>query len=325
VAEPQDGTPAVKIFVSGATGVIGRRAVPQLRAIGHDVTAMARSPAKADALRKLGARPVTTDLFDKPALFEAVAGHETVINLATHMPSLNLSAFMPGAWAENDRVRKLGSANLVDASIAGGVRLFVQESFAPAYPDCGDRWIDETVAIEPARYNRTILDAERSAHRFTRYGGTGIVLRFGAFYGPDATQLADLIRSIRKGWVPIPGRPEAFFSSISHDDAAMAVVATLQAGAGTYNVVDDEPLRRREYFDSLAQALGVGPPKIPPHWLANLFGSLGRLLARSQRVSNRKLREETSWRPKYPSVREGWAPTVQEWQARNAAPIARIS
>jgi hypothetical protein len=90
-----------------------------------------------------------------------------------------------------------------------------------------------------------------------------------------------------------------------------------QAPAGTYNAVDDEPLRRREYFDSLAEALGLPPPKIPPHWLA--------LLARSQRVSNRKLRVETGWAPKYPSVREGWVATLQEWQARNAVATARLS
>jgi len=308
----------VKIFVSGATGVVGRRAVPQLLELGHDITGMARSAAKADALRKAGARPTTADLFEKPTLREAVAGHEAVINLATHMPSLNLSAFLPGAWAENDRVRSVGSANLAEAAIAGGVRVFVQESFAPAYPDCGDRWIDETVALEPARYNRTLVDAERSAQRFTERGGTGIVLRFGAFYGPDANQITNLIQSIRGGWAPIPGRPEAFFSSISHDDAATAVVAALQAGAGTYNAIDDEPLRRREYLDSLAQALGVPPPKTPPGWIAHLFGSLGRLLARSQRASN-------VCASKYPSNREGRPAILLERQARNAAPIARIS
>jgi nucleoside-diphosphate-sugar epimerase len=186
------------------------------------------------------------DLFDKPALRDVVAGHEAVINLGHHMPSLDLRAFLPGAWAENDRVRKLGSDNLVGASIAVGVRLFVQGSFAPAYPDCGEQWIDETVALEPARYITERLSM-LSARRNTECGGTGIVLRFGAFYGPDATQITNLIQSVRKGWAPMPGHPEAFFSSISHDDAATAVVAALQAGAGTYNAVDDEPLRRREY------------------------------------------------------------------------------
>jgi nucleoside-diphosphate-sugar epimerase len=306
----------MKIFVSGATGVVGRRLIPRLVASGHDVTAIARTPGKAHVLLRAGARPLTVDLFDHARLAEAVAGHDTVINVATHIPPLSLAMLWPAAWAENDRIRKIGSANLVDAAIAGGAQRFVQESFAPVYPDCGDRWIDETVPIEPVRYNRTVVDAERAAQRFTEQGGAGVVLRFGAFYGPDATHLPDLIRSVRKGWAPIPGHPDAYFSSISHDDAATAVVAALQAKAGTYNAVDDEPLRRRDYFDALARALGVAPPKIPPPWLAYLFGSLARLLLRSQRVSNRKLRAETGWAPKYPSVREGWAATIRESRER---------
>ena len=65
----------------------------------------------------------------------------------------------------------------------------------------------------------------------------------------------------------MPGSPQSFLSSVSHDDAASAVVAALRVGAGVYNVSDDEPLRRREFFDSLAAALGVKPPVIPPKWV----------------------------------------------------------
>jgi nucleoside-diphosphate-sugar epimerase len=301
----------VRVFIAGASGVVGCRAIPLLIAAGHRVTAMARTADAGARLSALGAAPIAVDLFDRAGLAAAVAGHEAVINLATHMPASTIAMLMPGAWAENDRVRRDGSANLAEVALAAGVRLFMQESFAPAYPDCGDDWITETAPLRPARYNRTILDAEESARRFARAGGIGIVLRFGAFYGPDAMQTVAMIRAVRRGWAPLPARPEAFFSSISHDDAAAAVVAALRASPGCYNAVDDEPLRRREYFDSLAEALGVAPPRIPPAWLAPLFGSMGRLLARSQRVSNRKLRNETGWRPDYPSVREGWAPTLR--------------
>ena len=61
--------------------------------------------------------------------------------------------FLPWAWRENDRLRRVASATLVDAAISVGVMRFVQESFAPVYPDCGDRWIDETERIAPVRYN----------------------------------------------------------------------------------------------------------------------------------------------------------------------------
>jgi 2-alkyl-3-oxoalkanoate reductase len=75
-------------------------------------------------------------------------------------------------------------------------------------------------------------------------------------------------------------------------------------------VVDDEPVRRREYFDALAAALGVPPPKFPPGWTVRLLGTAGELLSRSQRISNRKLRSQSGWAPKYPSVRAGWRSVV---------------
>jgi nucleoside-diphosphate-sugar epimerase len=160
------------------------------------------------------------------------------------------------------------------------------------------------------RYNRSILDAERSARRFTRSGGEGIVLRFAAFYGPDAFQVHDMIRLVRKGWAPLPGAADAYISSVSHDDAALTLPA------GTYNVVDDEPLVRSVYFGLLAQELGVPPPRPQPAWMTRLFGSLGELLARSQRISNRRLRQATGWAPAYPSMRQGWRAALNAQEMR---------
>jgi nucleoside-diphosphate-sugar epimerase len=309
-----------RIFVTGATGVIGRRVVPSLVAAGHDVTAVGRSAEKLDAVRRMGAAGVLLDVFDADATTRAVAGHDVVINLATHMPSSSTRMFLPGSWRENDRVRRVASGILVDAAIAGGATRFIQESFAPIYADRGDEWIDESAPVATARYNRTVLDAERSAERFTESGRIGVVVRFAAFYGPDAFHLADMIKVVRRGWSPLPGSPRAYFSSIHHDDAASAVVATLGARAGIYNVTDDEPLRRREYADSLASALGVGPPKFAPTWLVRLAGSMGELLSRSLRMSNRKLRSECRWAPTYYSVREGWRAVVPALEAGRGAP-----
>jgi nucleoside-diphosphate-sugar epimerase len=296
----------MKVFLTGATGVIGRRALPLLVSAGHEVTAIGRTPEKRAALEQMGAKAVDVSLFEPLALGAAVEGHDVVLNLSTHIPSSSVRMLLRGAWLENDRVRREGSANLVDAAIAGGVRRFVQESFAPVYPDCGSAWIDESVPIQPTRYNRTIADAERSAERFDGGMRSGIVLRFAAFYGSDARHVADMIRMVRRGWAPMPGSPDAYISSISHDDAASAVVAALGLPADVYNVTDDEPVSHREYFDSLAAALGVAAPKLPPPWATYLLGATGRLLSRSQRISNRKLRHASDWTPRYRSVREGW-------------------
>jgi nucleoside-diphosphate-sugar epimerase len=304
------GRQGMRVFVTGATGVVGRRAVPLLVDMGHRVTAVGRSAVRLADLARAGADPLVLDLFDRSAVGRALPGHDVVVNLATHMPSSSLRMFLPGAWRENDRLRRDASALLTAAALEAGVRRFVQESFAPAYADGGDRWLEESWSIRPVRYNRTILDAERSAARFGELGGAALVLRFAAFYGPDAGHVRELIALVRKGWAPLPGPADGFVSSVSHDDAATAVVAALELPPGTYNVADDEPLRRRELVDTLAAALGVSPPRLPPAWVRFPGGSLGELMARSVRVSNRRLRAASSWRPRYPSLREGWRAIV---------------
>jgi 2-alkyl-3-oxoalkanoate reductase len=300
----------MRIFLTGATGVIGRRVVHELRTQGHQVTAVGRTSAKQEALRQAGAEPVAVDLFDAEGLRQAVAGHDAVVNLATHMPSSTTRMLFRGAWRENDRIRKVASNNLVDAALSSGARVFVQESFAPAYPDGGDHWIDETTLLAPAAYNRTISDAEAAAQRFTDACGRGVILRFAAFYGADALQVRDLIWWVRKGWAPLPGPPGAYISSISHDDAAAAVIAVLREPAGVYNVADDEPVTHRAYVDSLAAALDLSSPRLPPAWLTPLLGSVGQVLSRSLRISNRKLQQESGWAPRLRSVREGWPEIV---------------
>jgi nucleoside-diphosphate-sugar epimerase len=292
-------------FIAGATGVMGRRVVPSLVEKGHRVTAIGRSRQAREQLERAGARPVEVDLFDAAAVREVVADHQVVINLATSIPTLS-RMFLPGAWHTNDRIRSQASANLVEAALAGGATRYIQESFAPIYPDSGDQWIDETVPPQPASYNRSVLEAEAAAERFTQQGRAGVVLRFAFFYGPDSPLTLQMIRFVQLGWAPVFGGPDGFYPSLSHDDAASAVLAALNLPAGIYNVSDDEPLRRRELVDSLADALGVGSPRLAPGWAERLMGSLGEMMARSLRLSNLKLRGASAWAPTYLSMREGW-------------------
>ncbi len=303
----------MRIFVSGATGVIGRRVVPLLLAQGNSVTALVRSAGHTpfDPLR---VNLVEADLFDRNALSRAMAGHDAIINLATHMPSSAWKMVFRRAWRENDRIRSQGVATLTEAAAHNGVPVFIQESFALAYPDGGDAWIDELTPLDPPAYCRTLLDAEASVGQYSARGHTGIVLRFAAFYGPDAMQVHSYIDGLRYGWAPLPGGPDRFFSSIAHDDAASAVVAALGAPAGIYTVADDEPVRRMEYFASLARSLGVKPPRFLPDWMTPLFGSVGDALSRSLRLSNLTLREHTGWTPQYPSVRQGWPAMLAQMQ-----------
>ena len=305
----------MRIFMTGATGVIGSRALPLLMHGGHSVTAMTRSASNRETLARLGATPVEANVFDVASLRRAMAGHDTVINLATHVPSSARSMMMRRAWRMNDRIRRDGSAAIAAAAAAEGVGRVVQESFAPMYPDHGNDWIDESMPVAPASYNESAVDAERSAARFAAQGGVGVVLRFGAMYGPDSTT-RDMLDMIRKGWSPLPGDPRAFFSSLSQDDAATAVVAALEVPSGIYNVVEDDPMRRGDWAASLARAAGARAPRQLPRWLVPLGGSVLRLLARSQRISNARFREASAWRPRYARASDAWDDVLEAMGVR---------
>ncbi|HEX8141341.1 MAG TPA: NAD(P)-dependent oxidoreductase [Pyrinomonadaceae bacterium] len=301
----------MKIFLTGATGVMGRRAVPLLVKEGHTVTGVARTREKMQMLERLGAQPVRVDLFNPAEVLKVIEGHDAVCNLATSIPS-GTRAMLPFAWRDNDRIRREVSRNLVDAALKVGTKHYVQESFALIYPDSGARWIDEKVQVKPARYVRSVMEAEGQAGRFTASGRTGVVLRFGLFYGPDSGHTLDMIKFTKKGVAAAFGSPDGYVSSLSTDDAAAAVVAAVSVPAGVYNVVDDEPVTKREYFDALADALGVQRPKFLPSWFKYLAGSMGETLARSHRMSNRLFKEKSGWSPRYKSVREGFPALVAQ-------------
>jgi nucleoside-diphosphate-sugar epimerase len=298
------------VFVAGATGVLGRRVVPLLVAAGHSVTAVARSAEKRTAVERQGAAAVSLDLFDRSAVHDAVGGHDVVVNLATHIPAPS-HMLLPGAWHENDRIRREVSANLAAAAVETRASRYVQESFAPIYEDAGDGWIDEASPVRPARYNRSVLDAEDAADRMTRDGRVGVALRFGLFYGPDDPATHATVAAIRRGWMPFPGSPDAYLSMVSHDDAASAVLAALDVPAGIYNVVD-APITRGDFAEGVAAMVGAPPPRFVPEWASTLAGSLVDALARSLRISNRKLREASRWAPRAATPLDGWRGIVDE-------------
>ena len=290
----------MRILIAGGTGVLGTPAVTGLLAAGHEVSAVARRPESRDALTAIGATPVNVDLFDARAVRTAAEGHDAVINLATRIPSPPAAARLK-AWEDNDRLRRDASRILAQAALAAGAR-FVQESFAPTYRENGPSWITEEHPLDPVAQTRTVVEAEASAALVTEGGGTGVVLRFGLFYGAaDAKRWLD---SASKGLLMLPGPGDRYSSMIYVPDGAAAVVASVDLPAGAYNVVEDEPVTRSEHAQILAGALGRSRLRPLPAALGRL--PVLRALARSHRISNAKLREASSWAPTAPSVSEGW-------------------
>jgi nucleoside-diphosphate-sugar epimerase len=287
----------MRIFVAGATGVLGRRVVDRLVARGHDVTGIARTHEKAAELSAAGAHPVTVSLFDAEALTRAVAGHDAVVNLATKIPPLRAAA-RPSAWDENTRIRTVGSKHLVDAAIAAGASVYVQESLAFLYGEHGDVWVDAgNTPIAESPFTQPVRVAEAQVARFADAGGRAVALRFGVFQAAESHHAASIFNAARRGILLEPAPPDAYLPTIDADDAAAAVVAAVEgAPSGAYDIVDDEPLRRRDYAAALAAAVGRRRlHRIPG--TARAAAKMAGPLAQSQRVSNRRFRDATEWRP----------------------------
>jgi nucleoside-diphosphate-sugar epimerase len=297
----------MRLFLTGATGVLGRPTVRRLVAAGHEVHALARSDKNGELLNRLGAIPVRADLFDRGALERAIPGAEAVLHLATKIPPFK-EATKREAWDENIRIRSEGTRLLVDVALAAGVRSFIYPSITFLYPDSGDQWIDADTPIDPAPGLQSAVDAEEEVARFTQSGGRGVTLRMGAFYSPEAQNIVDTLEAARKGFALMIGAGDAYWSQIWVDDAAEAVVAALlRAPAGVYDVVDDEPLTRDEIKQLIARAVGrkrlIAPPTLAVRIVA---GKDAMFAARSQRVSNKKFKQATGWSPTMRSAREGW-------------------
>jgi nucleoside-diphosphate-sugar epimerase len=216
-----------EVFVTGATGVLGRGATARLLEAGYAVRALARTAERSPAVAATSANPVVGDIYDLASMTRAVSGCDAVLHLATRIPPI-AKARRVSAWAENSKLREVGTKVLVDAVL---------------------------------------------------------------------------------------GPPDGFVSPIHTHDAASAVVAALAAPAGIYNVVDDEPLTRRQFADAFASAFGLHRPLLVPRVVVRLTGgAMTSALMRSQRVRNTALTRATGWKPVHSSAVDGWAEIAAERQ-----------
>jgi len=307
----------MRVFLAGATGALGRPTTRALVAAGHQVRGVARGPAKADVVRADGGEPIEVNLFDPNALRAALEGYDAVMHFATKIPPLGRITRRRGA--ENDRLRRDASRCLVDAAVAAGVAVYIQAAIAFVYADGGDAWLDEDAALRSSWVNESAVDAERETARFAQHGGRGVALRFGFFYAPYAGSTIDTVRLARRGLLAVLGAGSQFLSSIHVDDAAAAAVAALAVASGVYNVVDDEPLRCREYAAAVGAGLGTTPRLRFPAWLVRaIMGEGAHVMLTSRRVSNRRFRTASGWQPQAASARE-WLPAVVRAIAARAA------
>ena len=303
----------MRVFLAGATGAIGRRLVPQLVAAGHEVTATTTSAAKVDLLRELGATPVVVDGLDAVGVGEAVARArpDAIVHQMTALAGAPDLRRFDRMFARTNELRTKGTENLLAAARAAGVERFVAQSYAGwPYAATGGPVKTEDDPLEPdiPANQRQTLEAIRFVERSVAEAPLdGIVLRYGGFYGPGASE--PMVDVVRKRRFPIVGDGGGVWSFVHLDDAASATVAALERGRpGVYNVVDDEPAPVAEWLPAFAAAVGAKPPRRVPIWLGRLAaGEVGvRMMTQIRGASNAKARAELDWVPRWRSWREGF-------------------
>lgn len=311
----------MKVFVAGATGVVGQRLVPALIAQDYDVAAMTRTAEKLETLRSLGATAVVADVFDRAGLMQAVAQSEpdVVIHQLTDLKGVKSFKNFDDEFAATNRLRTEGTDNLLAAARAAGVRRFIAQSYGNwTYERSGSRLKSEADLLDPQppRKQRKSLDAIRYLEKVVvnAEGIEGLALRYGSFYGPGTgfAPDGDIIELVRRRRLPIIGAGSGVWSFVHIDDAVAATIAAIERGVpGVYNVVDDEPAPVAVWLPELARLLGAKPPLRVPVWLGRLAaGDVGvSMMTRIRGVSNAKARHELGWTPHYASWRAGFRAT----------------
>jgi nucleoside-diphosphate-sugar epimerase len=302
----------MRVFVTGATGALGRHLVPGLIAAGHEVTATTRTPAKVAQLREAGAEPVILDGLDRDAVIAAVqvASPEVIVHEMTALADMRSLRNMDRVFAATNELRTRGTDNLLAAAERAGTRRVIAQSAERMNERSGGPVKTEKDPLDP----RPVRSAARTVAAIRHVEQTvpeavpeGIVLRYGSFYGPGASQ--PLLDMVRKRQMPVIGGGTGIWSFIEMTDAAAATLAAVGRGApGIYNITDSDPAPVAEWLPYLAKVADAKPPLRVPAWLGRLLaGEFVVIQMTSARgTSNEKARKELGWEPHYASWREGF-------------------
>jgi 2-alkyl-3-oxoalkanoate reductase len=315
----------MQIFLTGGSGVLGRRLIRLFVQFGHTVKALTRSDQADETIRDCGGIPFRGNHFDTDSLIRCAQGSEIVIHGATAIPA-NLR-YARKNWEMNDRLRREGTRALTECAGKIGVRLYLQQSIVWVARPQDDSFFDEQSEPDPPPLYASSLDAETIAQKAgKKYGFRVIVLRCGMFYSADAIHTKMIADALRKRKAGIPGSGKAIWAMLHSDDAAAAfALASESKENGLWHVVDDQPVMVNDLFLEFARSIGTSAPRHIPVWLANVL--LGKVttaqFTRSTRTSNARFRKDFGWAPNFPGYREGLQQITAQWKTEKADAIRK--
>lgn len=302
----------MRIFIAGASGAIGRFLVPMLVREGHEVVGLTRAADRAQQIERMGAKAVVGDVYDQAGLagLATKAKPEVVIHQLTAFGAKDRDPL-----AETIRLRIDGTRSLVAAAQIAGAKRFIAQSISFVCSPAGEGLTDEETPLylDAPPAIRPLAEAVASLERQTvnAAGMTGIVLRYGWFYGPGTNYDPEgaIPQAIRKGRMPVVGAGAGTYSFISLPDAASATLKVLRQGErGIYNIVDDAPARQSEWLPYAAKLLDApAPGRLDEPLARQKLGDMLVYIMNEQRgASNAKAKRELGWAPRHPSWRAGF-------------------
>ncbi|MGN4422790.1 NAD-dependent epimerase/dehydratase family protein [Bacillus cereus group sp. MYBK30-1] len=277
----------MKIFVAGATGVIGRNLLPMLINEGHTVYAMIRSDSQKESLKNLGVLPVIADVFNRKEVFSVLK--ETLPDVVIHQ----LTALSTWNLEDNARIRIEGTRNLVDAAKNVGVKKIIAQSISWAY-EPGDKLATETDPLDfyaPMPRQVTINGIAKLEETVSELP-EAVILRYGTLYGPGTWYAENGVfaNQVRNNEIIATDGMSSF---IHVEDAARAAVLALDWPSGIVNIADDSPVTSKEWLPIYAAAIEAPEPKVQV-WKNSW----------ERGASNNKARKEYGWKPLFPSWSE---------------------
>jgi nucleoside-diphosphate-sugar epimerase len=275
------------VFVAGAMGAVGRQLLPMLVSAGYEVFGTTRDPGKTAQMEAIGVRPVLVDVFHRSALIAAVGNThpDVIIHQLTDLTAADFAA--------NDRLRVVGTRNLVDAAKAVGVRRMIAQSLAITYAHKGEPATEQDPLADETPAVRDTVKGVRALEAAVAELPEGVILRYGLFYGPGTwySKKGPFADSVRRAERPA-GKGSSSFIHV--EDAARAAMRAIDWPPGVFNIVDNEPAPGTEWLPIFAEAIGAPPPP------------RGENGSYEQAASNKKVQQELGWKPLHPTWREGF-------------------
>lgn len=298
----------MKIFLTGATGFVGSAVLRRLTAAGHIVKGLVQDTLKADIVKRAGGVPVYGDLLVPAPWADSVKDCELVISASSPFrvtEALSMKEAERRSEAHMEMV-----TNLIDATKYSRVEAIILTSHVSALGSQGERWGSEVLAVDPVGLGRPVGGAYWAIEKAAKKAGLPAIELFpGWVYGPGSWFEHYIVNGIKTGTARVLEAGVNYKSLIHIDDLAEGVklVVDKMPLGERFCLVDDHPVRQREFVDYVAKLMGEAPPRSVDY--TAFAKQNGELLAEamnsSLRVTNVKAKNELGFRPKFPTYIEG--------------------